>query len=179
MMPHVAKRILQTSRHSANLIFLKGCLPASATLGAVTVSHVISRQGGRNVSRALSRNSAPPIGETGCISRRCRQGGREKGRKGAHFHLADSPDRSCCFCIHLLRSFAFPGGAGRTKYISARRKFLFPAFLAFSPRDSILSRSLCPPTAVEFLRRDPRDSRQIAPGRGATCTEIPSVTGVT
>lgn len=88
-----------------------------------------------------------------------------------HFHSADSPDRSCCFCIHLLRSFAFSGGmVGWNAFLHARRKF----FLFLVEFSVVLKwwNKLCLRLPWNFRGRDLRDSRiqQIAPVRDA---EIP------
>lgn len=94
-----------------------------------------------------------------------------------HFHSADSPDRSCCFCIRLLRSFAFSGGAvGWDAFLPAA---CAPQILSLSRRIftlrvntiEMMERALSP-TTVKFSRVE--SSRfAFVTVRDATYTEIP------
>lgn len=127
---------LSSSIGIANLIFLKGCLSVSATLGAVMGSHVISRQKGRDgvgtISRALSRNSDPPIGETGCISCRYREGKKKEEKKCISIRSIRPTDRIAFAFTYILRR------DGRIKCISAKvRAANFSFSFAFSSCDSI------------------------------------------
>lgn len=93
-----------------------------------------------------------------------------------HFHSADSPDRSCCFCIRLLRSFAFSGGAVGDVFLPAAcaPQILFLSRRIFTLRVNtieMMERALSP-TTVKFSRVE--SSRfAFVTVRDATYAEIP------
>ena len=125
----------------ANLIFLKGCLLAFATvtLDAVTDSRIILHQEGSDeaVSKALSRNFLQSRKQDVSLAPTDRKARKTKEKNAFPFCRSA---RQVMLLLHLLHSFAFPDEViERNAFLPPRRKF-FLFLTVFSIRESIPSK---------------------------------------